>query len=532
MEESGEIPGNGLDDDGNGYVDDVYGIDVQNHDGDPLDDNGHGTHIAGVIGAKGNNSQGVTGVAWNVKIMACKFADALGQGNLADAIECLDYVRMMRDRGVNVVATNNSYGLLLTEPLLSLQDAIIAQNGILFVAAAGNNAYGGMGAFHNYPSDYSLPNIVSVAATDNRDLLSGTSNYGHDVHIGAPGVGIWSTFSGKTYNGTPVYYKAMTGTSMAAPHVAGAVALLSGHRPDLEWWQIRNRILSSGENIPALAGLTATGKRLNVYRALECADQGVIIPWEASIENTSSSLGVPTTLSALSVNCESPSGPVQVVTSTGETVQLFDDGLYPDFLAGDGLFSAEWVPTSIFSSLTFESPAGSAEVLGRYPLIQNVDAPSAMMFRDYMVQLAVEGGQTPYFWTVAEGQLPEGLQLDPWTGAIYGVPLNAGPTFSVRVQDGSGHSSTASLSITVKVLEVLYAGYDEKDKTLRVEVDACRGANDLPFVEGHGFMTYDAGSGTWHVETDKIDRKEWPEAITVYSDLGESAAPVMFVSRK
>jgi len=528
----GEIPGNGLDDDGNGYVDDIHGIDVFNNDGNPMDDNGHGTHIAGVIGARGNNASGVAGVNWNVKVMACKFTDALGQGDLADAIECLDYVRMMKDRGFNVVATNNSYGLLLTVPPFSLQDAIATQNEILFVAAAGNNAYDGMGEFHNYPSDYSLPNIVSVAATDNRDLMSGSSNYGHDVHIGAPGVGIWSTFSGTTYNGTRVYYKAMTGTSMAAPHLTGAVALLSSYRPALAWWELRNRVLASGEDVPALAGRTASGRRLNVLGALDCLEQSVLVPWEVSIENAPDSVGMPTTLTALSANCEAPLGPVNVVSSSGETVELFDDGLYPDATAGDGLFSAEWIPTAVFSSLTFESPAGTETVYGRYPLILTTEIPPAMMFRDYSANLTVEGGQGPHFWSLAEGELPEGLLLNPWAGEISGVPLGGDATFTLRVQDRNGHSSTVSLSISVRTLEVLYAGYDEKDKMLYVQVDACRGADDLPVLEGYGPMKYDLLTGFWYKETDKVKMKESPETVTVTTDLGSAHAAVTMISKK
>ena len=141
---------NGVDDDGNGHIDDCHGIDAVNGDSDPMDDHGHGTHVAGIIGAVGNNGIGVAGVAWNVKILPCKFLDATGSGFLSDAIACLDYVAAMKDRGVNIVATNNSWGGGSFSQALS--DAIDAQmqRGILFVAAAGND--GLEGSPKNYPA--------------------------------------------------------------------------------------------------------------------------------------------------------------------------------------------------------------------------------------------------------------------------------------------------------------------------------------------------------------------------------------------
>ncbi len=362
-----EVPGNGVDDDLNGYVDDVHGIDIYNDDSDPMDDNGHGTHVAGIIGARGNDGTGVAGIAWNVKIMVCKFTDALGQGTLADVTECLDYVRAMKNRGVNVVATSNSYGLLLTEPLQTLHEAIQDQQDILFVAAAGNNAYDGMGEFHNYPSDYSLPNIISVSSSDNRDRLAGISNYGHDVHISAPGVGIYSSFSGKDYYGNPLNYKTMSGTSMAAPHVAGVAALVAGALPEVPWWEIRNLILAGAEEVPALAGLTATGRRLSAFGALSCTARPVLAPWQVSTVNGNDASGIPVVLSALSTTCAEALGPVNVTVSNGDVVEPLDDGIWPDVMAGDGIFTAEWTPSTPFCTMTFSSPAGEHTVSGRDP---------------------------------------------------------------------------------------------------------------------------------------------------------------------
>jgi subtilisin family serine protease len=199
-------------------VDGSYGINVVSGTTDPMDDNGHGTHVSGIIGAVGNNSLGVVGVNWNVQILACKFLDATGTGTNAGAIACLDYVASMKDRGFKIVATNNSYGGGAYSQ--ALHDAIDAQRqrGILFIAAAGNFRSDNE-TLQTYPASYSLPNILSIASTDASDNLSFFSNYGKRVvHIAAPGENILSTVPGG--------YEFYNGTSMATPHVTGVAALI------------------------------------------------------------------------------------------------------------------------------------------------------------------------------------------------------------------------------------------------------------------------------------------------------------------
>src|SRR5882762_9167062 len=168
---------NGVDDDGNGRIDDCFGIDTVNNDSDPMDDAGHGTHVSGTIGALGNNGVGVVGVNWTVRIMACKFLDDFGSGTIDGAIDCLEYVKLMKDRGVNVVATNHSWsGGGFSQ---ALYDAIEAhlQRGILFVAAAGNQTNDN-DVTPRYPASYSLPNVLAVAATTRTDAIAGFSNFG------------------------------------------------------------------------------------------------------------------------------------------------------------------------------------------------------------------------------------------------------------------------------------------------------------------------------------------------------------------
>ncbi|MEJ2721493.1 MAG: S8 family serine peptidase, partial [bacterium] len=256
----GEIPGNGIDDDGNGFVDDVHGWDFVNNDNDPYDDAGHGSHVAGTIAAVGNNGIGVVGVSWSAKILPIKFLNSGGSGSTADAILSVEYATLMHVR-----LTNNSWGGGGFST--ALRDAIEAagDEGILFVAAAGN--YGeNTDIYPHYPSSYDLDNIISVANTTDRDLLSGSSNYGAvTVDLGAPGTNILSTFPGNTYG-------SISGTSMATPHVSGAVSLLWSAGPSLGHLDVKDIIMSSVDPNPVLAGRTVSGGRLNVFNMLTGLD--------------------------------------------------------------------------------------------------------------------------------------------------------------------------------------------------------------------------------------------------------------------
>lgn len=247
---------NGIDDDENGFVDDVKGWDFINHDNNPMDDNGHGTHVSGTIGAVGNNGKGVVGVNWQVKIMPLKFGSANGFGTNADAISAIQYAILM---GADIMS--NSWGSKFFEQ--SLKDAIIAANnaGVLFVAAAGNDdTDNDVNAF--YPANYDVPNVIAVAATDYNDAKAGFSNYGaNTVHIGAPGVNIYSTI--------PNGYGYKSGTSMATPHVAGAAALLLSSNPSLSHLDLKNKILIASDPIPSMQGKTISGGRLNVFNFFE-----------------------------------------------------------------------------------------------------------------------------------------------------------------------------------------------------------------------------------------------------------------------
>ncbi len=444
---SDEIAGNGIDDDGNGYVDDIYGIDVVNKDSNPFDDMGHGTHCAGTIGAVGNNSIGVAGVNWSVKIMACKFLNAGGSGTMGGAINCLEYIRAMKARGVNIIATSNSWGCsgggCYSQ---ALYDAINAQRDILFIAAAGNNNTNNDAAPF-YPADYYLPNLITIAATDHTDGRAYFSNYGRrSVSVGAPGLRILSTLPAQNAWGTTGGYGTLSGTSMATPHVTGLAALLKSQDMTRDWRAIRNLVLSGGDNTSAMNGITITGKRINAYGSLTCTNSPV---FSALLVPSSFATGTPVTLSALSINCASPVGPVTVTSSAGETITLNDDGVAPDLAAGDGIFSATATFSQNYTSLTFSSPAATEKVT--IPLaITSSSLPNGSVNTPYSQTLQASGGVLPYTWSITSGNLPTGFTLNSSTGVISGTATIVGSySFTAQVTDSESGTASKPLSITI-----------------------------------------------------------------------------------
>lgn len=246
----------GVDDDGNGLVDDVNGYNFANDKGDSTDDNGHGSHCAGTIGAKGDDGQGLVGVSWDVSLMAIKFLDKNGSGTLANALKSVDYARTM---GAHIMS--NSWGGGGVSDLLKTAIEDVNKAGILFVVASGNNSNDN-DTIPTYPANYDVPNVLSVAAIDNRGALAGFSNYGaKTVHVAAPGVNVVSTVTGGKY-------ESLSGTSMAAPHVSGVAALILSHDPTLSHLELRKKIIDAARPTFALKNRVSSGGIADAFFAL------------------------------------------------------------------------------------------------------------------------------------------------------------------------------------------------------------------------------------------------------------------------
>ncbi len=296
---SGEIAGNGIDDDGNGFVDDTVGWDFGSGDDDPMDFVGHGTHVAGTVGAQGNNAEGGLGVNWNVSLMALKIGTDLGGPTTSGAIQSINYA-------VNMGATvsNHSYTVVPTQ---ALQDAITfaGANNHIVVVASGNSSRN-IDSAPTFPASYPNDNIISVAATDQFDDLASFSNFGiSSVDIGAPGVNIWSTtplarsaFYGPTYDFSD-------GTSMASPMVAGAVALLRSIAPDVPYLTIIDALYSGADPLGSLAGRVSTGARLNVANAINQLSPAEIIVNPGTVREDAGISGASLTIRKLSADLAS-----------------------------------------------------------------------------------------------------------------------------------------------------------------------------------------------------------------------------------
>ena len=277
----GEISGNGVDDDGNGYKDDLIGYDfVGTGDNNPRGSGSHGTHVAGTIAAEGNNGTGVTGVSWTARMMVLRVLNSAGQGSDADIAEAFDYAGDMGARVVNASLGGPGDSAALRVPITTHPDT-------LYVVAAGNDGTNNELGDGNYPCNYPDLNVICVASTTQGDGLSSFSNFGStSVDLGAPGSNIYSTVPGGSG------YGFLSGTSMATPHVSGALALLFAHKPALTAPQACASILDTGDPAAALAGKTQTGRRLNVNNALRTDQPPVASTGAASsVTQTAATLG-------------------------------------------------------------------------------------------------------------------------------------------------------------------------------------------------------------------------------------------------
>jgi len=336
-----------VDDDENYQYDDIYGTNYLVSGGDPLDDRYHGTHCAGIIGAIGNNDEGVTGICWNTRLMILKFLDKNGNGDVAHAIACIEYAL---SKGAKVLS--NSWGGPGYDP--DLEEAIInaGNEGVLFIAAAGNKQMDLDNERPAYPASYDCNNIITVMATDSDDSKSSFSNYGLiSVDLAAPGSDIFSTFPSFLTDAMyqyqllgydlSTYYETISGTSMACPHVAGACALVWAANPTLTHLEVKQIIMDSVDPLDALDGKCVTGGRLNLQKALAKA-----MPLEIKLLDdrspTDCSLSDPNITFAITyANSSNPNYPGD---ATNCVIVLFlPDGIDPNFIiiSDDGIYDPE-----------------------------------------------------------------------------------------------------------------------------------------------------------------------------------------------
>ncbi|MFP5273432.1 S8 family serine peptidase [Coleofasciculus sp.] len=427
----GEIPGDGIDNDSNGYVDDYYGWDFANNDCDPWDDQGHGTHVAGTIAAKGNNNSGVIGVAPYAKIMALKWINANGGGDTFDAIQAVEYATMM---GVNL--TNNSWHI----PSYSqgLYDAIAAagQAGQLFISSAGNGGFDGIGDNNDvtphYPSNYDLDNIICVAATDDCDNLASFSNYGvTSVDLGAPGVDIYSTIPGGGYG-------SKNGTSMATPHVSGVAALIWSQNPELSASEVKNQILSTVDPISSLQGNTVTGGRLNANNALTPTTPppsplGEIhgskwndIDGDSIWDANEPGLSGWTIYLDQNQNSQLDAGEVSTITDINGNYSF--TGLTADTYTVAEVLLPGWQQTVPGSDMSFKLVAGTGSGINQYSLVELQTDPVAEIL-------------------IGKSSFYTGLDVDPTSGLLYGASSSLriiDPTDGSYTTIGTIHSATNS----------------------------------------------------------------------------------------
>ncbi len=445
---TGEIANNGIDDDGNGYIDDVSGWDTANNDNDPTDTDGHGTHVSGIVAAVGDNNFGVTGVSWNTKILPIKAGDPTF--SLAALVGATDVMLTYKSRGVNIVASNNSYGGTAFSGIQFLAAQQATNAGILMVTSAGNSS-SNTDFVQHYPSNFDLPEVISVAASDPDDQLAVFSSFGKQtVDLAAPGVQILSTIPGGwTYQ---------DGTSMASPMVTGVAAILKALEPSLTALQVKNLILSSVDPVANLAPVVLTGGRLNLRKAIDALPKGAFrgIVYEDINRNGRrdvNEFGIPNArvFVDLDGNGLENAGEPFAITAGDGTYNIVN-------FQGAGTYSVVVQPIPGFNPIS--PPGGGKQVVvpGRQDIIPGIDfgfqrpgggGPTGVIFHDVNGNRRQDQGEpgiagaTIYFDVDDDGRADFGEpSVRSGPDGKFSLPEQPTGTYKVRAQVGPGWRQT------------------------------------------------------------------------------------------
>ena len=393
---SNEIPNNGIDDDNNGFVDDVNGYDFGDDDNNPIDEFGHGTQVAGIIAAKGNNALGIAGVTWSAKLMVLKYVNSTGLGWKSDLVAAIYYAIDMGADIINLSLGNNVYSPIESNAIKAAQDA-----GILVISSAGNNAESNE-SNPVYPASYKLDNIISVAATNNRDNLSSFSNYGvNSVDISAPGEDVVTTEINNQYSFS------WSGTSAAAPYVAGAAALLKEQNQSRSALQLKRLIVSYSDPIDSLKNITLSGNRLNVASLVTCPANNIKILKDAPDSNFVGFTGELLVARIHVHDCGNAvdNADIRIEFDNGENDLILNDaGIDGDELPGDGIYSTEWRP--VYSGEVTLLIDVTQENLGNEQIVVNGNINLVPTYRAYSIS-------------------------NSWIDTSLGVPMNSGDSVSI-----------------------------------------------------------------------------------------------------
>ncbi len=436
----GEICGNGIDDDANGIVDDCYGANFGGlSPGNPWDDDtsdSHGTHLSGIIGAVGNNSIGVTGVNWRVRLMAVKFLHGpTGTGDLSDFLKAVEYALA---KGVKIISI--SFELESQDSPQSVLDALKSANeaGVLVVSAAGNLGKN-LDGISIFPASIRLPNHITVAASTRTDTLASYSDYGrHTVDLAAPG-GVTTgsanaVLSTVWLNNGATLYRTTAGTSMAAPHVAGAAALIWNRDPTLTAYQVRGRIMNGVDQSSAFNSTTITGGRLNIAKALSAADLPTVFhinPWSLPLDGG--------TISISGINFGTTQGVVQLGTITLPVTSWSNSVITATVPARTG--SGNLIVNS--SSNGFPVTIATIPAIA---LSANPASGTTPLTVDFTASITSATPITRYEWDLGNGIYNE----------VPGITITNNKTFTssgtytinLRITDSTGQKSTGSVTVT------------------------------------------------------------------------------------